>query len=103
MRRLISGLLLGALVSATGCGTSDPVTTVTTPTTPTATVTDTFAGTLNMNGGATFPFIAGGAGSVTATLTSLGPDSTLPIGLSLGTWTGSACQVVVANDNAAQT
>ena len=25
-----------------------------------------------------------------------------PVGLSLGTWTGSACQVVIANDNALQ-
>ena len=29
-------------------------------------------------------------------------DGTPPIGMSLGTWTGSACQVVIDNSNAAQ-
>jgi len=55
-----------------------------------------------MNGGASFPFTATAAGTVTVTLASLSPNSTLQIGLSLGTWTGSACQIVIANDAAAQ-
>lgn len=106
MRRLISGLLLlAASASAAACGSNNTTSTVTTPTTTTtaATVTETFAGTLNTNGASTFPFTATTGGTVTATLTSLAPDATLPIGLSLGTWTGAACQIVVANDNAAQT
>jgi hypothetical protein len=107
MRRLIPGLLLLA-VFATGtaaCNNNDSTSTVTTPTTttPTATVTEVFSGTLNLNGASTYPFTATAAGTVTATLTTLTPDATLPIGLSLGTWTGSACQVVIANDSAAQT
>ena len=106
MRRLLPGILLFALATTlAGCGSNN--TTVTTPTTTTttttATVTETFTGTLNMNGGASFPFTASAAGTVTVTLSSLSPDATLAIGLSLGTWTGSACQIVIANDAAAQT
>ena len=106
MRRLLPGILLFALAtSLAGC--NDDNTTPTTPTTPTTTttptVTETFSGTLNMNGGASFAFTATAGGTITVTLATLSPDATLPIGLSLGTWTGSACQIVIANDAAAQT
>jgi hypothetical protein len=30
------------------------------------------------------------------------PDSAIVMGLSLGTWNGAACQIVLANDNATQ-
>ena len=66
-------------------------------------MTENFTGTLNKNGGVTFPFTATAAGTVTVTLSSLAPDSdACNIGLSLGTWTGTACQIVIANDAAAQ-
>jgi hypothetical protein len=104
MRRLIPGLLIAVLaVSVAACGSSDNVTpTPTTPTTPAATITETFPGTLTINGAATFPFTATTAGTVTATLTSLLPDGAVPVGLAIGTWTGSACQIGVANDGATQ-
>jgi hypothetical protein len=103
---LIPGiLLLAVLATAAGCddNTVTTPTTTTTTTTTTATTTETFSGTLNMNGAATYPFTAGAGGTVTATLTSVGPDSTVPIGLSLGSWTGSSCQISIANDSATQT
>jgi hypothetical protein len=102
MRRLIPGLLMLGLL-ATACGSNDP-TTPTTPTTPTpAPITEPlFTGTLKTNGAATYPFTATTGGTITATLTTLAPDSSVGIGLSIGTWTGSACQIVIANDNAAQ-
>ena len=106
MRRLLPGILLLALTTGLAGCNNDNATTPTTPTTTTTTtptVTETFNGTLNMNGAVTFPFTATAAGSVTVTLTSVAPDATLAIGLSLGTWTGSACQIVIANDAAAQT
>jgi hypothetical protein len=105
MRRLIPGiLLLAAMAAGAGCNDNNNVTTpTTTTTTTTVTVTETFNGTLNMNGAATFPFTAAGSGTVTATLSSLAPDTTLPVGLSLGAWTGSACQISIANDAATQT
>ena len=105
MRRLIPGLLLLGGLAMSGAACSDDTTdsTLTTPTqtTPGPTVTEPpFTGTLRMNGAATYPFIATAGGTITATLTTLAGAEN--IGLSIGTWTGSACQVVIANDNAAQ-
>lgn len=105
MRRLIPGLLLlGVLAtSAAACNNDKTITTPTTTTTTTTTATTitepAFTGTLRANGAATYPFTATAGGTITATLTSLSPATT--IGLSIGTWTGSACQIVVANDKAA--
>ena len=39
---------------------------------------------------------------MTATLTTLGPDNTLVMGMALGTWNGTTCQIVLANDTATQ-
>lgn len=99
MCRLVAVLLL-MFVALTACNSN----TLTTSTAPTAatTVTETFSGTLTKNGAATHPFTVSGAGLLTATLTSVTPDSTIAIGLSLGTWNGSACQTVLANDKATQ-
>lgn len=73
------------------------------PTQPTPTnVTETFAGTLNPNGAATHSFTVQTAGTLTATLMTVSPDSTIAIGLSLGTWNGAVCQIVLANDRALQ-
>ena len=33
------------------------------------------------------------------TLSTLNPDNTLTIGLSLGTWNGESCQTVIARDS----
>jgi hypothetical protein len=106
MPRLIRGLLLVGVL-ATGvaaCGSSStPTTTTPTPTTPNPITEPPFTGTLKTNGAMTFPFAATAGGTVVATLNTLAPDATVGIGLSIGTWTGSACQVVVANDNALPT
>jgi len=87
-----------ALMSA--CG-NDSTTTPTNPT-PTEPITETFGGTLNPNGGATHTFSSSSSGSVTATLSSVGPDSAIVMGLSVGTWNGTGCTVVIANDTATQ-
>lgn len=106
MRRLIPGLLLLATLAtgAAGCNEDPTITNPTpNPTTqnPAQTITEPlFTGTLRANGAATYPFSATTGGTITATLTTLSPNN--PIGLSIGTWTGSACQIVIANDNAAQ-
>ena len=93
-------LLLGALLSTTACG-DDAAPTAPTPTTP-VTVTETFSGSINRNGAATHTFLAQGSGTVTVALTTLSPEGTEAIGLSLGTWNGTACQLVIANTAAAQ-
>ena len=80
-----------AVLTASGCSNSSQNTSVIAPTP--VSITEEFTGTLNVNGAAAFPFQAGSAGLITSTLTTLGPDSTLSIGLSLGTWNGTACAV----------
>lgn len=70
------------------------------PTTPTPNVTETFTGTIKANGAATHSFTVSAGGTVTATLTTITPADSVA-GLSLGTWNGVICQVVLANDNAA--
>lgn len=98
LRRPLLATLVVALAAA--CGDNGTPATPTTPTPTTATVT--FLGTITPNGAATHVFTATASGTVTATLTSVGPDSAVRIGFALGTWNGAICQVVLANDNAVQ-
>lgn len=106
MRRLLPGILLLALAAGVaGCddNNTDIPTTPTNPSPTTPTVTETFTGTLTRNGASSTAFSATAGGTVTATLTTLEPDGTIPVGLSLGAWTGSACQVSgISNDAAVQ-
>ena len=92
---------LAALASA-ACGDDTPTTTPTTPTTPTpVTTTETFSGELKVNGASTYPFAVTAAGTTTVQLTTVDPAGSPAFGLSLGTWNGASCQVVIANDAAA--
>jgi hypothetical protein len=104
MRRpigLLPALLAAAVLTAAGC---DEATTPTTPTTPTAPVivTETFTGTINPNGAFTHSFPTEAAGTVSATLVTISPTSTIRVGLSLGTFNGVSCKIEIANDNAQQ-
>jgi hypothetical protein len=103
MRRSIvrALMLVFVLAGTTACGDDEP-TTPTDPTDTRPTLTDTFSGTVTVNGARTHRFDTGGSGRIDATLTTLAPDSAARIGLSIGTWNGSACQIVIANDNATQ-
>ena len=93
-----TALTLAAAVLLAGC--SDDSSNTPTAPTPVA-VTETFDGSLNPNGGITHPFAVQQTGSVTATLSVVAPEGTV-IGLSLGTWNGQTCQIILANDNAVQ-
>jgi len=101
-RRLavVSAIALMAL-GTTACDSGDD-TTPTTPTVPTPVVTETFAGSININGAATFTFPTTAGGTVNATLRTLTPVSTVQVSLALGTWNGVNCQVVLNNDRASQ-
>jgi hypothetical protein len=69
------------------------------PTAPASTpTTSTFTGTLTTNGGSSFAFNAVAAGPVKATLTDVAGG--IAIGFSLGTWDGTTCHLVMANDAA---
>jgi hypothetical protein len=74
------------------------------PTTPDPViVTETFTGTLTVNGGATHQFFTSATGTVTATLTSLGETPPERVGFSMGTLSGATCSIVLANDQAVVT
>ena len=96
---LASMLLAGALVTA-GC--DNEVENATGPAPPNPTTTDTFTGTINVNGAQTHTFPVVASGPVTLTLSEVLPDPASIVGLTLGTWNGTSCATVIANDNAIQ-
>jgi hypothetical protein len=99
MSRTISclALILAAGLLA-GCGDNNDL--PTTPTDPPVELTESFTETLTINGARTHQFAVQRAGNVSATLTSLSPDSAAVISLALGTWNGQVCQILLANDAA---
>jgi len=104
MRRPIRRTLLLAAVAAlaVACGSSDS----SLPTTPTpvATVlTETFSGTLTRNAAYTHPFVVSDQGDVNVYLVAsadpANPDNNgIPLGVSIGTWNGISCAIVIAKD-----
>ena len=102
MLRSIARTLILLLVAGLAAGGCDETDTPTTPTTPPENITETFSGTVTVNGAVTHTFTTTVAGTIAATLTAVGPDSTAVVGFSLGNWNGTACQIVIANDNATQ-
>lgn len=101
MRRVTLACTLVLPLLTAGCG-DDALRALLTPTTVTVTVTDTFTGTVGQNGATSHPFpvVSTGGGDVTASLKAVTPDSGAVIGLSLGTWNGTACTAVISNDRA---
>ncbi|HXG54801.1 MAG TPA: hypothetical protein VNJ03_05430 [Vicinamibacterales bacterium] len=102
MRRTLSGILMLAAIISAGC--DNTVENATPPTTPVPTVTETFTGNVNINGGSTHTFTATAAGSVTATLFGVTPVNTVTVGFSIGTWNAlsGSCQSVIAKDDSVQ-
>jgi len=110
MRRSIGRMVrhggLAALIAlgslAAGACSNSTTNTPTVPTNPInpVTTTETFTGTLTINGAATHAFASTVAGTVTVQITAVDPAASQVFGLSLGTWNGSSCQVVIANDAA---
>jgi hypothetical protein len=96
--RLLPVLVTALAMSA--CG-DDPFETPTNPN-PAVPVTETFNGVVNPRGAQTHTFTSQASGTVTATLKFLVPDNTVRMGLALGTWNGSACQLVITKTDAAE-
>lgn len=97
--RAAAGLLL-LLVGGSACNDNKSPTE---PTTPPVSVSETFTGTLAVNGAITYPFNVSAAGIVTGTLSGLTPeiaDAPIAISIALGTWDGTQCTLIVANDKA---
>jgi hypothetical protein len=89
-------LVLALVVAASGCDNGDTI--PVTPTTPSTTVTETFSGSLTVNGAVTFNFSTTSSGAVVTSLRTVGPNSTVQLGLALGTWNGVSCALVISND-----
>jgi hypothetical protein len=62
-------------------------------------IVETFAESLNVNGSRTHVFRVDTVGTVTARISTLSDPSAV-VGLSMGTWNGAACQILLANDAA---
>jgi hypothetical protein len=100
-------LAVALLIVAGACGGEDD--SVTAPPTST-TATDTFSNILTLNGARVHTFTVTAGGSITALLTnlrvpvdeSLPAGTPVPVGLSLGTWNGSICQIVLDNPSSLQ-
>jgi hypothetical protein len=86
--------VLLATASFAACGDDDPVDVPTQPT-PVA-ITQTFSGTLTVNGAQTHSFTVERPGTVSAQVKTLS-DGSATLGLSLGTWNGAACQIIISN------
>ena len=104
MRRSILGaalLVAGLSAVSAGCDETNPAPPNTPGPLPT---TERFSGSIGINGAIAFPFSTTGAGAISLTLSSVTPDNTAIVGLSVGTWNGTACSVStgVFNDNAQQ-
>ena len=95
---ILLSLALSAAVVAAGCdGEINNI-----PTTPDPVfVTETFTGTLSVNGAQTHNVFTSATGMVTATVTSLGETAPEKVGFSMGTLSAvGTCTVVIHNDNA---
>ncbi|HVC21210.1 MAG TPA: hypothetical protein VNE16_14110 [Vicinamibacterales bacterium] len=72
-----------------------------TPLSSSATITDTFTGTLGVQGSTWYPFTVGASGGdVTITVTALSPQSTITFGIGVGTPSGSTCLLSSTDDTA---
>ena len=89
-----------AVLALGACG-EDPFEIPTNPT-PADPVTEIFNGVVSLRGAQTHTFSSGASGTVTATLRFLVPDSEVKMGLALGTWNGSSCQLVIAKTDAVE-
>ena len=106
MRRLFWRMLLMVAVAAvaSACDDNNSFSAPTGPTTPPTVLTETFSGTLFKNAAYTHPFSVTDSGDVSVfLLQSVDPahpeNNAIPIGISLGTWNGVSCAIVIASDS----
>lgn len=90
--------LVSAGLAAAACGNSGLPNPSPQDQTPATLFTETFEGTVTINGAITHPFVAQRAGTATARLSALEPDAAAIVGVSLGTWNGAVCDIKLAND-----
>jgi hypothetical protein len=69
----------------------------TAPTPTPVLVTETFTGTVTLNGAISHGFNVSAAGTTTATITALDPTGAF-VGFQMGTWSGVVCTAVLSNE-----
>ena len=97
IRMIFFSALILACTAAAGCGDDDTL-----PTEPIETpvqISESFTGSITINGAFTHTFVTGRAGQATATLTSLSPDSAAVVSFVFGTWNGQYCQAILFKDD----
>ena len=100
-RRLFATVALATAAASCG-GTTTATSPSTTPAIPTV-ISETFSGTLLRNAAYTHPFSVTDSGDVSVFViqsvdTRNPANSDIPIGVSLGTWNGDTCSIVIAKD-----
>ncbi len=97
-------LLIPLFVAMAACG-GNSATLPTGPSTLPTVLTETFTGTLTRNSAFTHPFSVSDSGDVSVFLINSvdarDANTSIPLGVSLGTWNGASCAIVIANDNVA--
>jgi len=88
-------LLVPLAIAASGCSSNNETVTTPTPTVPVL-VTQTFAGDI-IAGGVNYHFLTAQKGDVTTTMTGIGLDPTVTIGMSVGVTDLVSCTVVLDN------
>jgi hypothetical protein len=98
MRNFVTSFMLLAVLTLAGCSGSNDEPDA--PTQPSAVaITESFSGSLNVNGARTHDFGVDRSGQVTAQLKTLS-DQAATIGVSLGTFNGSACAILISKTDA---
>jgi hypothetical protein len=95
---LRSIIIASVAFAAAACGSDNILNP--TPGTPPTSITEAYTATITVNGANTQPFTVSTIGAVTAKITALAPDDTVTVGLSLGTWNGATCTLIITNDAA---
>lgn len=97
VRRLWLASLGALMIASAGCGSDSS-----TPTTPTpVTTTESFSGTVGHLSTSGHSFTVTTTGPVTITLISVGPLTTMSMGVGVGIWDGTTCAASsTKNDNA---
>jgi hypothetical protein len=95
-RRAFRGLVAIAIIAFTGTACDDESGTPIDPSPTPSPITETFSGTVTVNGAVTFPFSTNTAGAVTATIVALTDGAA--VGFSIGTSTGTTCETSLSND-----
>ncbi len=93
-------VVVSAALSGASCNLLNNITSPSSPTTPTATnATETFAGSLAVQGASRFTFTVAATGTVTATLATLSPN--VAVGIGIGTPSGTTgCTLTSSNSSA---